>query len=242
MPIESVEGLALTFEALPALRILMRAAAYAEDVGGDPWQFAVELSELEAAGLTRTDLRWLLGKSFATQAQETTIPGDAARSFRVLAPTVRTPGTCLQLTPVGAARLRMLLDCEAQTSITSQRAHRTSPSSAEPALDLPEWVHSRRELRFRQTVVKRFRSPAPNQELLLIAFQEEGWPHQIDDPLIPTSDQAPKPRLTATVKSLNRKQLVPLLRFHVGGNGVQVSWEWLNRNGNGENHALVNRD
>ena len=60
---------------------------------------------------------------------------------------------------------------------------------------------------------------------------------QIDDPLIPNSDQAPTPRLTATVKSLNRKQIVPLLRFHVGGNGVQVSWEWLNSNGEGENHA-----
>jgi hypothetical protein len=34
-------------------------------------------------------------------------------------------------------------------------------------------------------VVKEFKLPAPNQETILTAFQEEGWPPRIDDPLPP---------------------------------------------------------
>ena len=34
-----------------------------------------------------------------------------------------------------------------------------------------------------------------------------------------------KHRLQATVKSLNRNQVAPLIRFHGNGNGLQVYWE-----------------
>ena len=75
--------------------------------------------------------------------------------------------------------------------------------------------------------MKRFRVPAANQEIILAAFQEEGWPEFIDDPLVPMPDQEPKRRLQATIKSLNRHQLVPLIRFHGNGNGRQVHWQAL---------------
>jgi hypothetical protein len=67
--------------------------------------------------------------------------------------------------------------------------------------------------------------PAANQQLIIEAFQEEGWPESIDDPLPPAADQDPKRRLQATLISLNRNQIVPLLRFHGNGNGDRVYWE-----------------
>ncbi len=73
--------------------------------------------------------------------------------------------------------------------------------------------------------MKRYRVPARNQALILAAFQEEGWPLYIDDPLPPAGEQDPKHRLQATVKSLNRNQQTPLLRFHGNGNGQQIFWE-----------------
>jgi hypothetical protein len=67
--------------------------------------------------------------------------------------------------------------------------------------------------------------PAPNQEIILQAFQEENWPHCIDDPLPPQDNLPIKSRLLATIKSLNRSQVNPLILFHGNGNGVQVYWE-----------------
>ena len=82
-----------------------------------------------------------------------------------------------------------------------------------------------RGLRYNRKVIKRFRVPAPNQELVLTAFQEMGWPRFIDDPLPPAKEQDSKHRLRVTIKSLNRHQIASLLRFHGNGNGLQVYWE-----------------
>lgn len=74
-------------------------------------------------------------------------------------------------------------------------------------------------------VVKQFKVPAPNQELILAAFQEEGWPVHIDDPLPPRAEQDTKRRLHETITSLNRHQRVRLVRFMGDGTGQGVRWE-----------------
>jgi hypothetical protein len=88
----------------------------------------------------------------------------------------------------------------------------------------PVWDADQRELRFRGRIVKRYRVPARNQELVLAVFQEEGWPASIDDPLPPENDQEPKHRLQATIKSLNRNRIAPILRFRGNGNGDRICW------------------
>jgi hypothetical protein len=67
----------------------------------------------------------------------------------------------------------------------------------------PHWDAERRELRFDGQVVKQFGVPAPNQELILAAFQETAWATVIDDPLPPDGEQEPKQRFRATIRSLN---------------------------------------
>lgn len=89
----------------------------------------------------------------------------------------------------------------------------------------PEWDPNLRELRYQDILIKRFRVPAANQELILTAFEEDSWPDWIDDPLPPVSGIDPKRRLQATIKSLNRNQAQPLLRFHGNGCGRIVCWE-----------------
>jgi hypothetical protein len=61
--------------------------------------------------------------------------------------------------------------------------------------------------------VKRFRVPALNQELVLAAFEEEGWPPHLDDPLPKDDDTDPTQHLQATIKRLNRHQVNHLLHF-----------------------------
>jgi len=89
----------------------------------------------------------------------------------------------------------------------------------------PEWNAGRRELRYDGKVVKRYRVPAANQQVILSVFQEMGWPECIDDPLSPDGEHDPKQRLQATIKSLNRSQLVEAVRFHGNGTGSQIYWE-----------------
>ena len=73
-------------------------------------------------------------------------------------------------------------------------------------------------------LVKRFRAPAPNQQLVLEAFEEEGWPPRVDDPLPMHSERAPKRALHDTIHSLNARQHNPLLRFSGDGSGEGVRW------------------
>lgn len=213
----------------PALETLLTAYDYAVDSQTDPWQFAVPLSDLVSAGASISDIRWLLLRNFAQHARETTIPGDTQRSFRILAPTCLPSDACVSLTSAGALAIRgtAKLPITPATHLQSleQIADANATLAVAPACILPEWDATRRELRYAGEVVKRYRVPAENQALILSAFQEEGWPEFIDDPLPPEDGLDPKQRLQATVKSLNRNQLSPIIRFHGNGNGLQVYWE-----------------
>jgi hypothetical protein len=87
------------------------------------------------------------------------------------------------------------------------------------------WDRMRRELRLGSVLVKRFRVPALNQELILAAFQELGWPQLIDDPLAPTAAQDPKQRLHQAIDRLNRSQIARRIRFRGNGTGKAILWE-----------------
>lgn len=93
--------------------------------------------------------------------------------------------------------------------------------AAIPADVRPCWECRNGVLTFAGFVVKRFRHPARNQELLLDAFEELGWPERMDDPLPPLVSGS---RLQETVKQLNRYQQTPLLRFGMDGTGQGVCW------------------
>ena len=73
--------------------------------------------------------------------------------------------------------------------------------------------------------MKRFQLPSRNQETILSAFEEEGWPPRIDDPLPPAVDCDPKQRLRDTIKSLNRNRKLVRIRFKGDGTGQGVLWE-----------------
>lgn len=220
-------GGAIAVRAAPnpsGLSLLLRAYEYAEDASADPWQFALSVRELEAAGLTVTDVRWLLLKRLASLAREITTPGDPKRVFRPVPFTALTQSTCIVLTADGAVQLR------AKYGSSEGHAADTLPDESHGqngTAPKPHWDSGRRELRLGDAVVKRFRVPAANQELVLQAFEEEGWPHSIDDPLPPVLDMDCQQRLRATIKSLNRSQQTSLMRFHANGGGEVICWDLL---------------
>jgi hypothetical protein len=206
----------------------LKSQSYADSLKACIWDFAVELPCLRRLGLSNNDLRWLVAAGLVNHAIETTSDSDTVRNFERPARLRFRKRTCFVLTPKGAAvgeaafrhhfpPAEGLAEIEhSDTPDASSRGHSLTPT----------WDHDRQELRIGKVIVKRFRVPAPSQEAILEAFQEEAWPPRIDDPLPPHSDQAPKRRLQETIKSLNRNQKRPLVRFLGDGNGQGVLWEY----------------
>ena len=201
---------------------LAEAYQYAYDAGCDVWDFAIELPNLLACGLTRSDLRWLVSKGYVEHACEITEARDAHRQFRPVMNLSFTDRTCFVLTPAGVAATSEegLLPSLPRPILPD--APPISPAAEKS--EHPTWDADRRILRLGDCVVKHFRLPSPNQELILAAFEEEGWPPWIADPLPPKEEQCPKRRLNDTIKSLNRNQQNQLLVFHGDGKGEGIVW------------------
>ena len=193
------------------VRKLLQAARFADALNLDPWQFAIGLDPLKQLGLSENELRWMLFSGYLSQRFQ-------------IAPSVQVEGrnllidgylpllaySCFVLTDIGRAF--------AETLLESRRI--LSP-------DYPVWKHTARELVFRGAVVKRLIGTARNQELILEAFEEEGWPERIDDPLPPVEGVDSKQRLHDAIKRLNRAQQSHLICFRGDGRAVGVRWQAL---------------
>jgi hypothetical protein len=86
----------------------------------------------------------------------------------------------------------------------------------------PRWDRTARKLYLGRCLVKEFPRLSTCQVLILEAFEEQGWPEAIDDPLPVEHDISPKRRLHDVIKRLNRNQVCPVLSFHGNGNGEGV--------------------
>jgi len=229
------------------LATLLQAYSYAHDANVEPWELALEISELYKTGLVISDLRWLVAKGLAEPGQETSAFGDSHRSFRLGGGLNFTRATCFILTRRGASFAENVA-IESALSKPSSSPIDTTPSptalitenkTAAPQTGLtiageadgprpvqkPHWDEGRRELWMTDKIVKRFRVPAKNQELILGSFEEDGWPYHILDPLPPRGDTYPPTRLHDAIIRLNGRQINSLLRFHGNGNANGVLWE-----------------
>lgn len=207
-----------------ALALLLESRAYAEELGRSAWDFAVEIGSLRAAGLTTSDLRWLVCKSHVEHARESTMPGDQTRCFRAGGGLTFSRRTCFVLTETGVAYARRAIAKASYPAGSNGHGERAVQSPASSG-QRPKWDRERQELRVGEIVVKQYKVPAANQETILAAFEEEGWPVRLDDPLPPHPEQDSKRRLHDTIVSLNRNQKNPVIRFSGDGSGQGVRWQ-----------------
>ena len=230
-----------------ALAVLSDAYQYAKDLDLDTWDFAVELPTLQPLGLTNSDCRWLIARGWVECGFELTLAGDERRSFRRSANLKLSKRSCLVLTDAGASAASKN-SCEPfRADVKDQRCaaeegagHRAVVFpvivATDPVEPKPVWDRDRQQLRAGAAIIKQFKVPAPNQEAVLAAFQEENWPPRIDDPLRPQPEQDPKRRLHDTINSLNRNQKQPIVRFSGDGSGKGIRWEFFD-NGDGSSPA-----
>ena len=193
------------------MRPLILARRYAQDTNSEPWDFAVEYHHLRE-DLTTNDLRWLIAKGIVEHRIEVTGDSDERRTFQHR-PAVRfDERSCFVLTSKGDSAISTNSSVAARRTL--ERCHL-----------VPVWDRERGEFRLGTHLIKEFKLPSPNQEAILNAFEEEGWPPRIDDPLPPHPNIDPKRRLHDTIKSLNRNQRDPRLRFRGDGTGQGVRWD-----------------
>ena len=215
-----------------ALSLLLEAHGYASELGRPLWDFAVEIASLHSAGATISALRWLVCHRYVEHARETTTYDDVSRTFELSAGLRFSKRTCFILTKAGAAFAGSTL-----ARFQPRRSHvefeRIEADSRGENGVKPTWDCERQELRLGGVVVKQFKVPATNQELILAAFEEENWPVRIDDPLPPHPEQDPKRRLHDTITSLNRNQRRALIRFLGDGSGQGVRWALARPSDNG---------
>jgi hypothetical protein len=215
---------ALSEKMVAALRFLAEAKQFAQQLHRNPWDFAVEIDCLRELGLTCNDFRRLACEGWIEHAREVTAVNDRARIFQPDRPLCFSKTTCVVL----ADGMGALLEKLAVTSDVKGAGGQTSTAVAGNGhvdAPRPKWDSDRQELRVGDVVVKHFKVPAVNQELILAVFEEEGWPVRIDDPLPPHPEQDPKRRLHDTINSLNRNQRHAMLRFLGDGHGLGIRWK-----------------
>jgi hypothetical protein len=207
------------------LGVLLRASTYADLVSAEAAEFAVEIQQLRDVGFSEPDFRWMISQSYVTHLIEVTLPNDSTRMFRDAGVTFDST-SCFYLTPKGEELAVDLLGNGLKQRRPEWHVNdRKAEPEIEPRCELPRWDTDRQELWFHGLLVKRFRLPSLNQVTILAAFEEEGWPARIDDPLPPKPAQDSRRRLHDTVRNLNRSQRNHLLRFSGDGTGLGVLWE-----------------
>jgi hypothetical protein len=206
----------------PCISLLLQAHEYAETTGRDLMDFAVEVVDLRQLGMTNTDCRWFVCEGWAQLAREVKpAPGESRRFQHNVGLTIHRRA-CLVLTPAGERVARRM----AMRASGRPRSDQRKIVRAETiGRTIPHWDRDRRELRLGSRLIKQFKLPSPNQEMILTVFDEENWPARIDDPLSPSTTVNTKQRLHDTIKNLNRNQKQRLIRFLGDGTGQGVRWE-----------------
>lgn len=126
----------------------------------------------------------------------------------------------------GELRREALKAANILLSDSSRRSNNASQLSREDsnAAGKPKWNRDQGKLYYDERKIKFIRSisVAKNVVSVLDAFEEEGWPNRIDDPLSPSKDQQ---RLHETIRRLNDNLAV--IRFRADGTGTGIVWEEL---------------
>jgi hypothetical protein len=224
-----------------ALRKLREANDSAEACDRDPWDFSVELSQFSDSGIGTHILRMMICRKWITHMREVSSQSKFGREFEPESDLVLSRRSCFLLTKKGFEIANKLDQLETISMNQHHRAtdqvrlrdiqlkqSRSIDESRSPIHPMPRWDRKRRELTIGNILVKRFKWPAENQEQVLDAFEEEGWPPRIDDPLIPHPKIDPKRRLHDTLKCLNRKQINACIKFRGDGTGqgvlLEINW------------------
>jgi len=198
------------------LQALCVALHYSADVERPASDFAIEIQSLEEIGLSNSDLRWLICKGYVQHFIDQTRYDQPGRLMVSTQSLRLVPESCFVLTPTGIS-VAERCNFTVQKNGDGQGFLHTRPK-------IPSWDSKTRALHLGAEPVAIFDSPAPVPELILAAFEEEGWPARIDDPLRPVGEADHKARLCKAIHRLNKHVNSPHIHFCADGSGQGVCW------------------
>lgn len=205
------------------LYALLEAREYASDLRCSAWDFAIDFSDAQTMGVAANDLLWMARKGWIQTGVHSGAP--SGRGMAATVPALKGVGTQSQFV-INERGLEII-----RTFSGTVPENRAESLACPPSKSVPTWDAQRHELTLDGRLIKRFRWPATNQEVVLTAFEEDAWPSRIDDPLPGSDDLEPKRRLSDTIKCLNRNQCVQLLRFRGDGTGEGIIWDVIHHPG-----------
>jgi hypothetical protein len=207
-----------------ALALLLEGHSLAQDVRAAPWEFAVDLTTLTAAGGTPNVLRWLLRRGYVELAVVPSRVAPPKHHKRPATDTVFPSGSCFFLTGTGVA-----VACASGVPQTARLVvPADGPGRVPKATALPVWDEIQGRLLFLGQIVKRFHHAASNQRTVLRALNNRGWLECVSDPLPrPANGVNVKQRLHDTIKNLNRGHEFVCLHFYGADGGRAVGWKLL---------------
>jgi hypothetical protein len=207
-----------------ALVLLNDATNFARDTGRDAWDYCLRLEELLSAGLTVADCRWLADKKLV-EARDTARARGRGRGIRPLRATF-SRSTRFVLTAAGVAFAADLCSPigRPRAPTGNGNPHRDWASDA---MGGPRWDPRLLVLQVDDIAVKEFQAKARNQLVIVSAFDTQGWPRQIDNPLDSGGPAQRAQALADAVHGLNRNLRAKVIRFHTAEKGASVRYELL---------------
>jgi len=107
-----------------------------------------------------------------------------------------------------------------------------SPIILPPPRLIPRWINDKRGvLTFGGVKIKEITKPGKNIRPILDAFEAQGWPEEMSDPLPNPNEEDYRDRLRNAVESLNDSHIVPgRIQFGTKNDHTIVTWKALDPN------------
>jgi hypothetical protein len=216
-------GLAEFVDFLFAYLDLLVARREAAEQGLEPASKAVPLTHFRGRGTADSILLWLLFQAHIEHLHLVPGVGRAPDGTRPADSLLLGETSCFTLTDRGEAFADGFL-----AGVFAGKG-----PELEAAWDLlllgrltPRYDREDRVFAWGHRVLKCFRQPSQNQEIIRCAGEELGWPPWFDDPLPRSGGRWAGVRLHNTIKALNRHQEPYLVHFKGDGSGRRVGWEY----------------
>jgi hypothetical protein len=206
---------------LAALAELLCASLYSQKLKEDPWEFALSLDELQKASLTVTNLRYLVHEGYVEHRVCHAGPGERDGNNRPTHKLHFDPESRFLLTASGVALAQRL----------------GAAKEPDPDGPAPTWDRDGGQLLLGGVLIKRFRCKAQSQYAVLDAFQKQGWPAEVANPLSGLGYRSAEERIKDAVGKLNTGQSGARIRFHLLQQGRRVSWDRLPESSQGQSEC-----
>ena len=212
----------------PGLRLLLQASCLRRGHRERPCGILPsKCPELRRRGMNNTDYRWLVHRCWARLAREVKAGPGETRRFQYDVGAIDRPPHLPHAHPDGLLPVQSPgVGCrqEVARQPTGRLTRRPRSPGGAPLGRRPSRIAAGVA-----GIIKQFKKPSPNQEIILTVLEEEKWPARIDDPLTSSKAvDAKQPLCTIRSRiSTGTRSIVSCGFMPEDGTGQGIRWEFV---------------